>query len=176
MPHSLYGYQSHAVLLALACLTVIAVYAPTLDAEEEAKGSVYDDLQDAVDNVPSGDMLNAAGNWNARPGPVHMATWNILDKFALNPRCANSNRLVDSRTRFHHPRRHLIKWSSNDGSTRNQIDHMLVRSHWAFSVTDCRAYDGAQTSRECGSDHLMIRVQQRLHIKAAYLSNSTRRS
>ncbi len=54
-------------------LTVIAVYAPTLGAAEEAKDSFY------------------------------------------------------------------IAWFSKDGRTRNQIDHMLVRSHWASSVIDCRA-------------------------------------
>ncbi len=46
-------------------LTVVAVYAPTLDAAEEVKDSFYDDLQDAVDRVPAGDMLIVAGDWNA---------------------------------------------------------------------------------------------------------------
>ncbi len=38
-------------------ITVVAVYVPTLDAAEEAGNSFYDDLEDAVDRVPSGDML-----------------------------------------------------------------------------------------------------------------------
>ncbi len=58
-------------------LIVVAVYAPTLDAAEEAKGSFYDDLQDAVDRVPAGDMLIVAGDWNARPGPADPATRHI---------------------------------------------------------------------------------------------------
>ncbi len=33
-----------------------------------------DDLHAAYWNVPTGDMLIAAGNWNARPGPVDTAT------------------------------------------------------------------------------------------------------
>ncbi len=32
---------------------VVAVYHPMLDAEEEAKDSFYDDLQEAMDNAPS---------------------------------------------------------------------------------------------------------------------------
>ncbi len=54
-------------------LTVIAVYVPTLDAAEETKDSFYDDLQDAVGKVPTGDMLIVETDWNARPGPVDTA-------------------------------------------------------------------------------------------------------
>ncbi len=43
-------------------LPVIAVYAPTLDAAGEATTSFYDDLQDAVNRVPAGDMLIVAGD------------------------------------------------------------------------------------------------------------------
>ncbi len=43
-------------------LAVVAVYATTLDAAEEAKDSFYDDIQGAVDRVPAGDMLIVAGD------------------------------------------------------------------------------------------------------------------
>ncbi len=124
-------------------LTVVAVYAPTLGAADEAKDSFYDDLQDAVGRVPAGDMLIVAGEWNARPGPADPATRYILSKFAVGTRCANGDRLVNfasanrivvSSTRFVHPQRHLVTWFSNDGRTTNHIDHMLVRSRWASSV------------------------------------------
>ncbi len=47
-------------------LTVVAVYAPTLGAAEEAMDSFNDDLQDAVDRVPERDMPIIAGDWSAR--------------------------------------------------------------------------------------------------------------
>ncbi len=159
-------------------LTVIAVYAPTLDAAEETKDSFYDDLQDATGRVPAGDMLIVTGDWNSRPGPVDTATRHILGKFAVGMRCVNgdrlvnfasANRLVVSSTRFQHPQRHLVTWSSNDGRTRNQIDHMLVRCRWASSVIDCRAYNGAQTGSGHDSDHAMVRA--RLRTKAARTFN-----
>ncbi len=43
-------------------LIVIALYAPALDAEEEAKDSFYGNLQDAVHSVTAGDMLIVAGD------------------------------------------------------------------------------------------------------------------
>ncbi len=44
---------------------------------------------------------------------------------------------------------------------------MLVRSRWASSVIDCRAYNGAQTGSEHGSDHAMVRIR----MKATCISN-----
>ncbi len=76
-------------------LTVVAVYAPTLDAAEETKDSFYDDLQDAVSRVPRGDMPRVAVDGNARPGPADTATQHILGKFAVGTRCANGDRLVN---------------------------------------------------------------------------------
>ncbi len=125
-------------------------------------------------------MLIASGDWNARRGPVETATRHILGKFAVGTRCANgdrlvnftsANRLVVSSTRFHHPQRRLVTGFSNDGSTRNQIDHMLMRSRWASSVIDCRAYNGAQRGSEHSSDHAMVRARLRLRMKAARISN-----
>ncbi len=122
-------------------------------------------------------MLIVAGDWNARLGPVDPATQHILGKFAVFTRCANGDRLVNfdsanrfvvSSTRFQHPQRHLVTWFSNDGRTRNQIDHMLVRSRWASSVIDCRAYNGAQTGSEHGSDHAVVRARQHLRMKVAH--------
>ncbi len=54
-------------------LIVIAVYAPALNAEEEAKDSFYDDLQDAVDRVSAGDVLIVVVDWYARLSQVDMA-------------------------------------------------------------------------------------------------------
>ncbi len=120
------------------------------------------------------------GNWNTRPGPVDTAARHILGKFAVGTRCANgdrlvnfasTNRLVVSSIRFQHPQRHLVTWFSNNGRTRNQIDHMLVWSRWVSSMIDCRAYNGAQTGSEHGLDHVMVRARLRLRMKAAHISN-----
>ncbi len=106
-------------------------------------------------------MLIVAGDWNAKPDLVNTATRHILGKFAAGKRWANSERLVNfesvnrlvSRAHFQHTQRHLVIWFSNDGRTRNQIDHMLVRSRWTPSVIDWRAYNGALRKRFEGLQH-----------------------
>ncbi len=48
---------------------------------------------------------------------------------------------------------------------------MLVRSRWAYSVIDCRAYNRAQTGSEHGSDHTMVQARLPLRMKAVRISN-----
>ncbi len=121
-------------------VSVVAVNAQTLNAVEEAKDYFYGDLQDAIDSAPSRGMPIVVGSWNTRPGLADMAARHILGKFAQGTRCPHGyhlmnfpsvNRLVVSSTHFQHrfSQRHLVTWFSNDGRTRKQIDHMLVRSH-----------------------------------------------
>ncbi len=52
---------------------------------------------------------------------------------------------------------------------------MLVRSHWASSVINCRAYNGAETGSEHGSHHAMVLARLRLRLEAALISNRTAR-
>ncbi len=94
------------------------------------------------------------------------ATCHILDKLTVGTRWANgdhlvnfasANRLVVSSTRFQHPQHHLVARFSNDGRTRNQINHMLVLCRCASSVIDFRASSGAQT----GSEHLLQDLRNR---------------
>ncbi len=107
---------------------------------------------------------------------VDMAAEHILGKFALGAKCANgdrlvsfasANRLVVSSCRFQLPQSHYVPWFSNDGRTRNQIHHRLVRSRWASSVMDCWVNIGAQTDSEHGLGHARLPLPER----AARISN-----
>ena len=154
-------------------LTVIAVYAPTLPSDDVAKDEFYDALQNVVNTVPRRDMLIIAGDWNARTGPADNTTSHVIGRFGLGQRCQNGERLINfadfnrmfiSSTRFQHPRKHLLTWYSNDKRTAHQIDHILIRARWASSIEDCRAYRGAETGNQGGSDHVLLRAKLRLHL------------
>ena len=47
-------------------ITVIQVYAPTINAEEEEVQWFYEDLQDFLKLTPPKDVLFITGHWNAR--------------------------------------------------------------------------------------------------------------
>ncbi len=114
--------------------------------KEESKDSFFDDLQDSFGRAPTEDKLIVAEDWNARPGPVDMANKHTLGKFALGTKCANGDCLVSftSANRIQDPQRHLVTWFSNDGHTRNPVDHILVQSRCACSMIDCPAYNWAE--------------------------------
>lgn len=156
-------------------ITVIAVYAPTRDADDTTKNDFYEDLQNLVRQVPSSDMLIVAGDWNARAGKSDGLSQGAVGKFGLGDRCTNgdrmvnfatSNKLVLTNTRFDHPVHHITTWYSNDGRTSSQIDYIMVRSRWSCCVLDSRVFRGAETGNLNGSDHMLVRAKLRLRLKS----------
>ncbi len=67
----------------------------SMTALDVMKDNFYADLQDSINNVPTRAIFVAARDWNARTGPAENATRQIQGQFALGPRSANSERLVD---------------------------------------------------------------------------------
>ena len=49
-------------------ITVIQVYAPTSNAEEDEVEWFYEDLQDLLELTPKKDVLFITGDWNAKVG------------------------------------------------------------------------------------------------------------
>ena len=49
-------------------ITVIQVYAPTSNAEENEVEWFYEDLQDLLELTPKRDVLFIIGDWNAKVG------------------------------------------------------------------------------------------------------------
>jgi hypothetical protein len=53
---------------------------------------------------------------------------------------ALSKNLVVKRTMFQHRNIHKYIWTSPDGNTRNQIDHILIVRRWYSSILDVRNF------------------------------------
>ena len=77
--------------------TVIQVYAPTNEADDDVKDDFYEQLQKIVDEVPRHDMLLVIGDWNAKVG-VHvqqLGEEGIVGKFGMTgERSDNGERFV----------------------------------------------------------------------------------
>jgi hypothetical protein len=65
---------------------------------------------------------------------------------------ATSKNLRLKSTMFPHRNIHKYTWTSPDGKTHNQIDHILVDRQGHSNVLDVRTFRAA----DCGSDHYLV--------------------
>ena len=76
---------------------------------------------------------------------------------------ATSKNLVVKSTMFPHRSIHKYTWTSPDGKTHNQIDHILIDRRWQSSILDVRSFRGA----DCDTDHYLVvaKLRERLAIR-----------
>ena len=93
-------------------ITVIQVYAPTINAEEAEVKWFYEDLQELLELTPKNDVLFITGDWNAKVGSQEIPR--ITDKFGLGVQYeawqrlkefCQENTLVIVNTLFQKPKR-----------------------------------------------------------------------
>ena len=103
-------------------ITVIQVYAPTINAEEAEVEWFYEDLQDLLEVTPKKDVLFIIGDWNAKVGSQE--TPGVTSKFGLRIQNEAGQRLIEfcqenalviANTLFQQHKRRLYTWTSPDG-------------------------------------------------------------
>jgi endonuclease/exonuclease/phosphatase family metal-dependent hydrolase len=74
-----------------------------------------------------------------------------------------SKNLVVKSTMFPHLNIHKYTWTSPDGQTHNQIDHILIDRRWHSSTLDVQSFRGAN----CYTDHYLVvaKVRERLAVR-----------
>ncbi|XP_046389318.1 craniofacial development protein 2-like [Ischnura elegans] len=153
-------------------ISLVSFYAPTEDAEDEEKDSFYELLEEQVDKLPSYDMKIVLGDANAKVGREDIFQPAIGKESLHQDSNDNGTRLASfalansfkiSSTMFPRKDIHKYTWTSPNGATRNQIDHVLVDQRHKSSITDIRSVRGA----ECGTDHVLVlvKIAQRIAIQ-----------
>ena len=146
------------------------MYAPTKEAEDEAKETFYDQLRKVLDAVPRHDML--MGDWKAKVGARQEGESGIVGKHGLicerNDNgdrfvsfCAFNNLAITS-TMFPRKEVHKYTWTFLDGQYRNQMDHVSIRSQFKRSVQDTRVHIGA----DVGSHHNLGITKAKLRLNS----------
>jgi len=100
------------------------------------------------------------GDFNAKVGRVNIFKPTIGNESVhqdSNDNCvrivnfATSKNLVKS-TMSPHRKIQKYTWTSPDGRTHNQIEHILIYRRWHLSILDTRSFRGA----DCDTDHLQL--------------------
>jgi endonuclease/exonuclease/phosphatase family metal-dependent hydrolase len=75
---------------------------------------------------------------------------------------ATSKNLVVKSTMFPHRNIHKYTWTSPNGKTHNQIDHIQIDRRWHSSIVNVRSFRGA----DCDTDHHLVvaKVRERLAV------------
>lgn len=152
-------------------ISLISIYAPTEDAEEEEKDAFYGILEEEVNKLPQYDIKIVIGDANAKVGREEIWT-EVAGKESLHESTnenglrlltfASSANMKICSTMFPRKQIHKATWASPDGKTNNQIYHVLIDNRHFSSVTNVRTIRGA----EFGTDHylVLISLRQRINV------------
>ena len=152
-------------------VTILQCYAPTNAADIEDKESFYQQLQAVVDKTPKRDLKILMGDLNAKVGSDNTNSELIMGSHGTGEQNENGelftefctfNDLVIGGTIFPHKEIHKTTWTSPDGRTENQIDHITIGRKWRRSLQDVRVKRGA----DAASDHHLVIAILKTKLKA----------
>jgi endonuclease/exonuclease/phosphatase family metal-dependent hydrolase len=147
-------------------IIVVNVHAPCEDTSDNIKDSFYEKLKRILDQLPRYDMKILLGDFNAKVGREDIFKPTIgnessheisNDNGVRVVNFATSKNFVVISTMFPHHSIHKYTWTSPDGKTHNQIDHILIDMRQHSSILDVRSFRGA----DCDSDHYLVVVKVR---------------
>ena len=147
------------------------MHAPSEEKSDTSKESFYAELDQVFDHLPKYHMKISLGDLNAKVGRENNFKPTIGQESLHQHSNDNGVRLLNFATSKNQvvkstmfPRRNIHKytWTSPDGKTHNQIDHILIDRRWQSSVLDVRSFRGA----DCETDHylVMVKVRERLAV------------
>ena len=126
-------------------IIVLNVHVPSEEKSDDSKGSFCEELEQVLDRLPKYHMKILLGDFNAKVGRENIfkpTCGNVIlhqDSNDDGVRIVNfytSKNLVVRSTMFLYSNIHEYTWTSPDGKTHNQIDHILIDRRWHSSILD----------------------------------------
>lgn len=149
-------------------INIIQVYAPTQDYDDEEVEAFYEEIQVAIKNTKSDDILCIMGDLNAKVGKEKHT--DIVGNYGLGKRNERGERMIQfcilnklfiTNTWFQHPSRKLYTWKSPGDITRNQIDYIMINQRYRNIVKRVKTYPGA----DINSDHNPVVMKVNIKLK-----------
>jgi hypothetical protein len=127
-------------------IIVLNVHAPTEEKDDHIKDSFYDKLKQVSDQFPRNHMKILLGNFNAKVGSEDIFK-PIIGNESLHEvsndngvrvvNFATSKNLIVKSTKSPHRDIHKHTWTSPDGVTHHQIDHVLTDKRQHSNIFRC---------------------------------------
>jgi len=126
-------------------IILVNVHAPSEGKSDESKDSFYEELEQVFNHFPKYHMKMLLGDFNAKVGRENIFKPTIGQESLHHDsndngvgivNFATSKNLVVKSTMFPHWNIHKYTWTSPDGKTHYQIDHVLIDRRWHSSVLD----------------------------------------
>ena len=115
---------------------------PTDNADEETKDNFYSSLPQVLDNIPKHDITRLMVDFSARVGQEKSDGPTCSRRFHTQRRHQRLRgkwrHIVIVGTFFAHKNIHKLTWTTPDGNTKSQIDHIMNNSKWKQSLQDCK--------------------------------------
>jgi hypothetical protein len=135
------------------------------------KDSFYEELERVFEKFPKYHMKILLEDFNAKVGREDIFKSTIRNESLHKISNDNGVRLLNSATSrnlrvkstmFPYRNIHKYTWTSPDGKTQNQIDHILVDRRRHSDILDVRSYRAA----DCDTDHCLVvaKVRGRLTV------------
>ena len=147
-------------------ITIVQVYTPMNQADEEEIEKCYAKLQSMIDAINNRDILIIMGDFNAKLGKGS-TTIKLIGPYGLRERNERGDRLEGfviendlaiTNTLFQQPKRRLYTWTTPNGEHRNQIDFILMKQKWRTSLKNAKMLPAS----DCGTDHKMLSITLKL--------------
>jgi hypothetical protein len=148
--------MSYIILRGRWCDIVLNVHAPSEDEIEDTKDSFYEELERVFVKFPKYHMKISLGDLNAKVGKEDLFKPTIENENLHEISNDNGVRVVNTSknlsvkiTMFPHCNIHKFTWTSPDGKTHNQIEHILIDTRRHSSILDVRSLMAA----DCDTNH-----------------------
>jgi hypothetical protein len=162
--------MSYITLKGHWCDILLNVHAPTEDTDDDIKDSLYKELEQVFDQFPRYHIKILLGDFSAKVGrdnifkpiigyeSLHEAS---NDNGVRVVNFVTSKNVIVKSTTFPHCDIHKHTWTSPDGVTHNQIDHILIDKRH-LNVIDVHPFRGA----DCDTDHCLVvaKLKERISI------------
>jgi hypothetical protein len=164
--------MSYIILRGRWCnIIVLNMHTPCESKCDNVKDSFYEDLGRVFDQFPRYDMKILLGDFHVKVGREDIFKPTIGNESSHEISNDNGVRVVNfatsksfvvKSTMFPHRSIHKYTWTSPDGKTHSQIDHILIDRRRHSSILDVRSFRRA----DCDSDHYLVvaKVRERLAV------------